>query len=63
MLDGNQAALFAERQKGTLPGELGIEWTDVRLSADVGLLTPQRVPESGEGDAHGEREQSFERVG
>lgn len=26
MLEGNQAAVFAERQKGTLPGELGIEW-------------------------------------
>eukprot|EP01041_Mallomonas_annulata_P037248 gene37248-60503_t len=29
MLEGNQAALFAERQTGTLPGELGIEWQDV----------------------------------
>jgi uncharacterized protein (TIGR00369 family) len=29
MLEGNQAALFAERQKGTLPGELGIEWDEV----------------------------------
>ena len=29
MMDGNQAPAFAERQKGTLPGELGIEWQDV----------------------------------
>ncbi|TAJ71087.1 MAG: PaaI family thioesterase [Phenylobacterium sp.] len=29
MLEGNQAALFAERQKGILPGELGIEWDEV----------------------------------
>jgi 1,4-dihydroxy-2-naphthoyl-CoA hydrolase len=29
MMDGNQAALFQERQQGTLPGELGIEWQDV----------------------------------
>ena len=26
MLEGNQAALFTERQKGTLPGDLGLEW-------------------------------------
>lgn len=29
MLEGNQAALFTERQKGALPGELGIEWDEV----------------------------------
>ncbi|MFL5296215.1 MAG: PaaI family thioesterase [Phenylobacterium sp.] len=26
MLDGNQAATFQERQKGHLPGELGLDW-------------------------------------
>lgn len=29
MLEGNQAAMFAERQKGFLPGELGIAWEEV----------------------------------
>lgn len=29
MMDGNQAAAFAERQKGTLPGELDIQWEEV----------------------------------
>jgi 1,4-dihydroxy-2-naphthoyl-CoA hydrolase len=29
MLQGNQAALFTERQKGHLPGELEIEWDEV----------------------------------
>jgi 1,4-dihydroxy-2-naphthoyl-CoA hydrolase len=29
MTDGNQAELFAERQRGTLPGELGIQWDEV----------------------------------
>ena len=36
MLVGNQAALFAERQKGTLPDELGIEWTDVSSGRAAG---------------------------
>jgi uncharacterized protein (TIGR00369 family) len=26
MMDGNQAATFQERQKGHLPGELGLQW-------------------------------------
>lgn len=39
MLDGNQAALFAERQKGTLPGELGIAWTDVSNGHASGSFT------------------------
>ncbi|HEY3950303.1 PaaI family thioesterase [Phenylobacterium sp.] len=29
MMDGNVAAYFAERQAGTLPGELGIQWEEV----------------------------------
>src|SRR4051794_28269214 len=43
--------------------ELGIDGTDVRLSADVALPTPQRVTESSESGAHWEREESFEGVG
>ena len=29
MMEGNVAAAFAERQQGTLPGELGIQWDEV----------------------------------
>lgn len=29
MLEGNHAAAFQERQKGTLPGELGLIWDEV----------------------------------
>jgi uncharacterized protein (TIGR00369 family) len=29
MTDGDQAAAFTERQTGTLPGELGVEWDEV----------------------------------
>lgn len=32
MLEGNQADRFTERQQGTLPGDLGLEWE--RVSAD-----------------------------
>ena len=39
MLEGNQAALFAERQKGTLPGELGIEWQEVSNGRAAGSFT------------------------
>ena len=39
MLEGNQAALFAERQKGFLPGELGIEWAEVANGRASGRFT------------------------
>lgn len=29
MMEGNVAAVFAERQKGALPGELGLVWEEV----------------------------------
>ena len=29
MMQGNVAAVFAERQKGTLPGDLGLDWEEV----------------------------------
>ena len=39
MMEGNQAALFAERQKGTLPGNLAIEWEEVANGAARGRFT------------------------
>ena len=39
MMDGNQAALFAERQQGMLPGELFIEWETVAKDGAVGRFT------------------------
>ena len=42
MLEGNQAALFAERQKGTLPGELGLEWDEVANGCARGRFKVQR---------------------
>ena len=42
MLEGNQAASFAERQKGTLPGELGIAWDEVATGKARGRFTVER---------------------
>lgn len=39
MMEGNQAAVFAERQKGTLPGNLAIEWEEVANGAARGRFT------------------------
>jgi 1,4-dihydroxy-2-naphthoyl-CoA hydrolase len=39
MLDGNQAATFQERQKGALPGELGIQWDEVATGRAAGWFT------------------------
>jgi uncharacterized protein (TIGR00369 family) len=39
MLDGNQAALFAERQTGTLPGDLALEWEVVETGRAKGGFT------------------------
>ena len=39
MLEGNQAAMFAERQKGKLPGELAIEWDVVETGHAKGRFT------------------------
>ena len=41
MLEGNQAAMFAERQKGKLPGELAIEWEVVETGRARGRFTVQ----------------------
>ena len=39
MMEGNVAAEFAERQKGTLPGDLGLEWELVATGAARGRFT------------------------
>ena len=39
MLEGNQAAMFAERQKDKLPGELAIEWETVETGYAKGRFT------------------------
>jgi len=42
MLEGNPAALFAERHTGTQPGELGIEWQEVSTGHAAGRFTRAR---------------------
>ena len=42
MMDGNQAELFAKRQEGTLPGELGITWDVVANGEAAGRFTVRR---------------------
>jgi len=42
MTDGNQAELFAQRQQGTLPGELGIEWDEVAKGRASGRFIVER---------------------
>ena len=39
MMDGNVAAQFTERQKGTLPGALGLEWDEVATGRASGHFT------------------------
>lgn len=39
MMGGNQAELFAARQQGALPGELGIEWEEVANGRASGPFT------------------------
>lgn len=49
MMDGNQAAVFAERQKGALPGELGLEWLEVANGRAGGRFTvePRHMAPNG----------------
>jgi uncharacterized protein (TIGR00369 family) len=42
MMEGNQAAVFAERQRGTLPGDLGLEWDEVANGRASGRFTVRR---------------------
>jgi 1,4-dihydroxy-2-naphthoyl-CoA hydrolase len=52
MLEGNQAALFEERQTGTLPGELGIEWQDVSNGHAAGSFTVGKQHMAANGFLH-----------
>jgi uncharacterized protein (TIGR00369 family) len=42
MMEGNVAAVFAERQKGFLPGDLAIEWDEVATGRARGGFTVSR---------------------
>lgn len=42
MTDGNQAAYFAERQQGTLPGELDLRWDEVASGRAAGWFTVEK---------------------
>jgi uncharacterized protein (TIGR00369 family) len=52
MLDGNQAPLFAERQKGALPGELGIVWDEVANGRARGRFNVARKHMAANGYMH-----------
>jgi len=52
MLEGNQAALFEERQKGALPGELGITWDEVSNGRARGRFTVARKHMAPNGYMH-----------
>ena len=52
MLDGNQASVFQERQKGHLPGELGIEWEVVANGQASGRFTVEQKHMAPNGFLH-----------
>jgi len=52
MMEGNQAALFAERQTGTLPGDLRIEWDEVANGRARGRFTVRRGHMAANGYMH-----------
>jgi 1,4-dihydroxy-2-naphthoyl-CoA hydrolase len=52
MLEGNQAALFAERQQGTLPGVLGITWDEVANGRSRGRFTVEKQHMAANGYMH-----------
>lgn len=49
MLEGNQAAAFNERQKGALPGVLGLFWEEVANGRARGrfMVEPQHMAPNG----------------
>ncbi|HEX3363824.1 MAG TPA: PaaI family thioesterase [Phenylobacterium sp.] len=51
-MDGNVAALFQERQEGTLPGELGIQWDEVAAGQASGRLTVEQKHMAPNGFLH-----------
>ncbi len=52
MMDGNQAAVFEERQQGTLPGELGIAWDEVANGRARGRFVVARKHMAANGFLH-----------
>jgi 1,4-dihydroxy-2-naphthoyl-CoA hydrolase len=52
MMDGNQAAEFARRQEGTLPGDLGIAWDVVGNGEAAGRFTVRRGHMAANGFLH-----------
>ncbi|RAK63365.1 PaaI family thioesterase [Phenylobacterium kunshanense] len=52
MMDGNQAAAFQERQRGTLPGELDIEWEEVANGRARGRFVAARKHMAANGFLH-----------
>jgi uncharacterized protein (TIGR00369 family) len=52
MMDGNQAAVFQERQQGTLPGELGIAWDEVANGRARGRFVVARKHMAANGFLH-----------
>ena len=52
MMDGNVAAVFAERQKGHLPGELEIEWDEVATGRARGGFTVKKKHMAPNGFMH-----------
>ncbi|WP_049758331.1 PaaI family thioesterase [Phenylobacterium zucineum] len=52
MMDGDLAAQFAERQKGTLPGELGLEWEEVANGRARGRFTVRKGHTAPNGFLH-----------
>lgn len=52
MMDGNQAATFQDRQVGTLPGELNIQWDEVATGRAAGWFVVTRGHMAANGFLH-----------
>jgi 1,4-dihydroxy-2-naphthoyl-CoA hydrolase len=52
MMDGNVAATFQERQKGTLPGELNIQWDEVATGRAAGWFVVAKGHMAANGFLH-----------
>lgn len=52
MMDGNVAAVFAERQEGTLPGELGVQWDEVATGRASGWVKVEKKHMAANGFMH-----------
>lgn len=52
MMAGNVAAYFTERQVGSLPGDLGVEWDEVATGRASGRFTVRRGHMAANGFLH-----------